>query len=280
MEHCAIEVETKQSNVIVNSIYRPPGTDPTCFNLEFASLIKIQKEEKNKEYLFGLDHNMDFLKSEQHKTTQEFIEHIFGNGLIPTITRPTRVTKSSATLIDNILISEKLASNYTSGVICYDISDHFPCLTILKYVNCSKKEPIKIISRKLTEKNIVKINEKIHTLNLSQNLNAKNPSENFEKFHVSLLEIIDEIAPEREFKVPSKKVIREPWMSTGLLKCCKKQQKLYSEFIKTRTVESEKLYKDYRNMLQKLKRYCKINYYQNQCKEYKSNTKKLWQTHK
>ena len=276
MEHCAIEVETKQSNVIVNSIYRPPGTDPTCFNREFASLVKIQKEEKNKEYLFGLDHNMDFLKSEHHKNTQEFIEHIFENGLIPTITRPTRVTKSSATLIDNILISEKLASNYTSGVICYDISDHFPCLTILKYVNCSKKEPIKITSRKLTDKNITKINEKINTLNLSQNLNASNPSENFKKFHVALLEIIDEITPEREFNVPSKKVIREPWMSTGLLKCCKKQQKLYGEFIKSRTVETEKSYKDYRRMLQKLKRYCKINYYQQQCREHKSNTKKLW----
>ena len=95
-------------------------------------------------------------------------------------------------------------------------------------------------------------------------------------FHTTLLETIDKIAPEREFKVPSKKIIREPWMSTGLLKCCKKQQKLYCEFIKTRTAESEKVYKDYRNMLQKLKHFCKINHYQNQCKEYKSNTKKLW----
>ena len=70
MEHYAIEIETKKKNIIINSIYCLPGTDPKGFNREFSTIIKSQLKEKNKEYIFGLDHNMDFLKSEKHKNTQ------------------------------------------------------------------------------------------------------------------------------------------------------------------------------------------------------------------
>ena len=52
--------------------------------------------------IIGLDHNMDFLKSHVHVPTNDFIEEILTTGLLPTISRPTRITKSTATLIDNI----------------------------------------------------------------------------------------------------------------------------------------------------------------------------------
>ena len=69
MEHLAIEVETKQSNVIINSIYRPPGCDAIGFNREFSSMMQKQAQEKRKEIIYGLDHNMDFLKSDKHNAT-------------------------------------------------------------------------------------------------------------------------------------------------------------------------------------------------------------------
>ena len=189
MEHLAIEVETKQSNIIINSIYRPPGCDATCFNREFSSMIQKQSQEKRKEIIYGLDHNMDFLKSDKHNATQDFLDTILKNGLIPTITRPTRVTKSTATLIDNVLLSQKLATNYNSGVVCHDISDHFPCLVIVKQVNCSKKEPLTITSRQLNEKNISLINHELENTDWHTISKAESVSDKFELFHSKIMQV-------------------------------------------------------------------------------------------
>ena len=49
--------------------------------------------------LIGLDHNLDLIKSEKHKPTKTFLESVLGNSYIPCITRLTRITHSSATLI-------------------------------------------------------------------------------------------------------------------------------------------------------------------------------------
>ena len=55
---------------------------------------------------------------------------------VPLINRPTRVTATSATLIDNIFINnfENLENSF-QGVLVTDISDHYPIF----YINCDNK---------------------------------------------------------------------------------------------------------------------------------------------
>ena len=56
-----------------------------------------------------------------------------------------------------------------------------------------------------------------------------------------------------------------------------KQRKLYQNNIKQDARLSDVLkYKNYRNVLTKLKRISKINFYKYKCEEYKNNTKELW----
>ena len=55
---------------------------------------KIKQEKYNKELVIGMDHNMDLLKSHEHRCTQQFLDILLDNELIPTITRPTRITKT------------------------------------------------------------------------------------------------------------------------------------------------------------------------------------------
>ena len=59
----------------------------------------------------------------------------------------TRVTKSSATLIDYIFVSCKIQNQVHSSVIIHDISNHFPSLLILQEALANKREP-KIIAVK------------------------------------------------------------------------------------------------------------------------------------
>ena len=53
-------------------------------------------------------------------------------GLLPTITRLSRITQMSATLIDNIFISSNLYKNFDSALLLEDISDHLPVMALLK----------------------------------------------------------------------------------------------------------------------------------------------------
>ena len=71
------------------------------------SFLKILKSAKNYkgEVIIGGDHNLDLLKADRHKQTQCMLENILANELLPCITRLTRITKSSAALIDNIITS-------------------------------------------------------------------------------------------------------------------------------------------------------------------------------
>ena len=51
---------------------------------------------------------------------------VLSNNFLPTITKPTRVTEGSFSLIDNILTNIRQTGSFTSGILVTDLSDHFP----------------------------------------------------------------------------------------------------------------------------------------------------------
>ncbi len=50
------------------------------------------------------DFNIDLFKVNIHAKTNEFVNDIISQAFLPKITRPTRITPHSATLIDHIYI--------------------------------------------------------------------------------------------------------------------------------------------------------------------------------
>ena len=73
------------------------------------------------------DYNIDLLNKESHCPTNDYNNIMYGNGFIPLITCPTRVTNSSATIIDNIFtnqFSSQLGESL-QGILLTDISDHY-----------------------------------------------------------------------------------------------------------------------------------------------------------
>ena len=79
--------------------------------------------------------------------------------LVPTITRPTRITNSTATLTDNIFISKLLQRSFDSMILVEDISDHLPSLVLMKQTKMSNKEPLNLTSRALNDNKIKCIND-------------------------------------------------------------------------------------------------------------------------
>ena len=106
------------------------------------------------EIIIGMDHNINLLNSATHPPTHNFMEKLSNLNLYPTITRPTRITQHSATLIDNIFISELLHRNFESSILIEHISDHLPLLTMLKQTRLLNSELLEFNSRCLNDKKL------------------------------------------------------------------------------------------------------------------------------
>ena len=49
------------------------------------------------------DFNLDLIKVDTHNQTKDFVHSLYTNAFYPTISKHTRVTDHSATLLDNII---------------------------------------------------------------------------------------------------------------------------------------------------------------------------------
>ena len=200
-----------------------------------------------------MDHNLDFLKHSIHKRTQDFIELNLDNNLIPSITRPTRITKSITTLIDNIMVSQGLTINSESRIIIDDISDHLPSVVKFKDLLQKMKTSQIITSRNLTDKALQKINDSLMRTNWSTVI-TENVTDSFDTFHDLLLKTIDRHALIMTRKLGSKSYRREPWLSASLLRSINTQKKLYTKTIKSNVSDHEiTKYKKYKKFLINLK---------------------------
>ena len=111
--------------------------------------------------VLGMDHNIDLLKSSHHPQTHSFIEELSRLDILPMITRPSRIASHSATLIDNIYVSEQLHRQFESGLLMSDISDHLPTIVMLKQTRLLNKEPLTFKSRCLNDDKLKSANRKL-----------------------------------------------------------------------------------------------------------------------
>ena len=128
LESTLIEtIKPKKSNIIL-------GVDPTMdlneFNDKYVNklLDNITKENKTT-FLLG-DFNIDLLKYESHTSTNEFLDSLSSNMILPYILHPNRITVHSKSLIDNIF-SDHISKEATCGNLTSAISDHLPQFFIM-----------------------------------------------------------------------------------------------------------------------------------------------------
>ena len=277
LEYQFIELKSRKRNILVGSMYRPPQSKEKEFLKDYSKLTEIIGHQKDKEIVIGIDHNMDFLKASKHTNTQKFLEYNLEINLLPVITKPTRITDTSATLIDNILISSKLQQAYYSGIIISNMSDHLPTVIKLTNVKQDTKQQQTVTYRKINEENIRLINEDLQGYNWEEILEKTGTDDSFSILHETLIMSMNKHMPLKTKKLTKKDTSKEPWITKGIEKCIKKQRQLYKISIgKKATNKDHQKYKEYRSMLQRLKRKAKMDHYQEKCQRYKNETRKLW----
>ena len=100
---------------------------------DLSAVLSVIKRESKLCYILG-DFNINLLNIDSHLATAEFLETMYAFSYLPLITKPTRVTDHSATLIDNIFTNHKIHSHGFPGIFSTDTSDHFPIFYVDKVI--------------------------------------------------------------------------------------------------------------------------------------------------
>ena len=262
---------------IVSSMYRAPNTSPLIFQCCYDSLVCAMKKSKPYATIIGLDHNLDFLKSIHHGSTNDFIHSNLDMGLVPTITKPTRITKSSATLIDNIIVSENLCGNFCSNILINDMSDHMPTICVVESLKTARKDNITITSRDTRPKNIAALKNHLQSYDWPTLLSSPSLDGNMETLNNVIQREMDYCTPVKSRKISYSKLRREPWLMPNLKMCTEKSKRLYRKSLKLGCSPLDCLkYQAYNKCLRKAIRTAKRLYHCNKCYEYRKDTKKLW----
>ena len=119
---------------VIGAIYRPPNSNITMFNEKLNDILSQVSHMSC--YIIG-DYNIDLLKHGSHLQTEQFLDIMYSNSLIPMIYKPTRETSTTATLIDNIFTNSYSVDNLLlQGLLIADISDHHAIFHIQdKYIH-------------------------------------------------------------------------------------------------------------------------------------------------
>ena len=124
-ESVGIECTKFNKKYLICEIYRPPRCIPSEFLEKLDSLFNnnLQSTQYEEIFLCG-DYNLNLLDTESNNSVSQFVNQMSSYSLLPVISRPTRITEQTSSLIDNIFI--KHPTNFDSGLIISTISDHLP----------------------------------------------------------------------------------------------------------------------------------------------------------
>ena len=118
---------------IFGNVYRSPSrNDEKCNMLLENVLQKLHWYTKKKLlYLVG-DFNQDILKYNTDTNSQNLIDMCSSHGLVQLVSRPTRITDSSATLIDHVY-TNNVDNIKSCNILTVDLTDHLATHTKISF---------------------------------------------------------------------------------------------------------------------------------------------------
>ena len=230
IETCSVEIiNNKSRNFVVTGVYRPRG-DIKVFKNYCKDFLKMKSGSSKTVFMVGyLDINsFDY---DNNALVKIFFNLIFQSGFLHLIQRATRVTRTTATAIDQIITDTILESTMHSGTIKANISGHFPIFAILEN-GCNKNknyEKIKITKRDFSNENIQNFKFLLENIKWDQPLPSNEPNEAYNIFLKIFFDLYSVAFPKKEIEIKSK-YLNTPWITKGIRKS-KRKQCLYEKYL-------------------------------------------------
>ena len=256
-------IELPAYHIVLCCMYCPPKTKPA----EIVNLITLLKSKflHTSHFVCTGDFNINLL-DENTCFANDFLNDLHDLSLHPSVSLLTRVTNSTATLIDNFLIDFDLLPA-KSGVLKTDISDHYGVILFLKTFEKATTSKI----RNFSIKNKLNFSNKLSTVDWSSLYNINGVDKAFSYFIKKLKRIYNNCFSFITVTIRSNK---PHWLTSGLLKSIRHKNKLFSQ--SKSNPELKPFYLIYRNRLCKIIRNAKQQFYYNFLIQYKNNSAKLW----
>ena len=210
----------------------------------------------------------------QNKFIAEYVETIFSFGFLQLVTRPTRISENTATLLDHVL-TNSTANSHTTSILCSKLSDHFPIVHQIDFSKQKfKNEPIK--SRNFSPDGIQRFKTALSNYNWTHVTNQTCVQEATNNFLSTFNTLFNTFFPETT-KTFNKSVNPiEPWMSRGILISRKNKNALAHRSIKSPSVTNSEKFKAYRNLYNRVIRESKKLFFEKQLSENQKNLRKTW----
>ena len=260
----------KRKSLVICIAYRPPESPIAYFEQEFfASYSKALS--LNKDIVLTGDLNCDL--STKNPKSDALLSFCTSVNATQLITTPTRVTKTSSTIVDVVIVSNPNLVK-TSGVMNLSISDHFLVYSVLN-LKITKSDLPKITTRSYKKYSIEQFSEDISripwdTIDLIDTVDNK-----LDAFNDLFLTCLDQHAPVKTFR---SKRTSTPLINAGrkeLMDQRDKQLKI------ARETGNERDWRDLSGLRKSVKAKIKIaerNYIRNQLEENRQNSASMWKT--
>lgn len=216
------------------------------------------------------------MKSERVKNVAEFININYSKHFHNTITKPTRVTSTSATLIDHIW-SNNIKENVFNGIIYDTTSDHFPTVAI--YHSCRGiGVSMNLLPPSLTGSTqliLLKIFKScLQNVTWDLVFSSEDPNVSFTNFQTVFLACFNLhfplITKECNHKYSSK-----PYITPDLIDMIKKKNRIQRKYAK-RPITYGALYRRLRNQVTNRLKVARAKYYQDKLLENSGHCRKTW----
>lgn len=268
-----IEIKnTKSKNIVSGCIYRHPRHNLADFAEYMENTLKILSKEGKDVYISG-DFNIDLLKLEKVDSYNNFYNLLVSFGYLPQIVDPTRVTDSSATIIDHIY-TNCMEYSQNSGNILMSISEHYSQFISVKRKKLDLKN-VNIFRRDYSQFNTQSFRDDISIQAWDNNLTDVN--EQFTDFYWRLESCVDRHAPVKKLSRKEMKLDSKPWITPKIIRMIKYRNTLFNR--KKRQPNNEnikKLFTLFRNKVNNELKKSKKIYYKKYFEECQNNIKKTW----
>ena len=273
---------------IIGNVYRSPARKPEAFLEIFKNTLHNLGRHSRKHMTLHGDFNLNLLKHSSNQACQNIIDIASSYGYIQIVSRPTRITDHSATLIDHIY-TNNLEDTISCNVLTTDLSDHLAIVTTINLDNTStssyrsasyNQNPAQTNVRSFNEANNHKFRDLIMEENWSVILtNTHDADQQFDCLNSAYNRIYNAAYPTKRQsqRRQNERVNPKPWILPWLEEAIERKNQAYHDFVKE---------PDDRNQLKydRLKKFCtkhvdkaKNIHYKKFFEQHKDNSKKQWQ---
>ena len=217
----------------MGAVYRHPDqTKIIEFIEEFSNSLSGLSLKKKVYYILG-DFNINLYRDNRINSANLYINSILSHGAIPLITKTTRISNNSSTIIDHIITNDS-KHELQSFIVKSDLTDHYPIFCVINKNSTNNNKNIEqFFYRDKTKFCLESFCKELQTDLDNYFSHQPTPfNENFNELvfnnfvHI-ISHSIDTHAPLRPISRRLRKLLQKFWITKDLLTLIKKKRRMF-----------------------------------------------------